>query len=80
MKTAFDLAKQNNGKVKAAVQAADAANKGKKGYVAMDTASNAVTDEDMVRMAAQITAIMDPSGISDTVAAYTYAKCSKMAK
>jgi hypothetical protein len=80
MKTAFDLAKKNNANVKAAVAAADAANKGKKGYVAMETADNLVTEEDMVRLAAQITSILDPTGVSDTVAAYTYPKCSKMFK
>ena len=80
MKVAFDLAKKNNANVKAAVQAADAANKAKKGYVAMDTADNIVTEEDMVRLAAQITSILDPTGVSDTVAAYTYPKCSKLAK
>ena len=78
MKVAFDLAKKNNANVKRAVEAADAANKGKKGYTAMATAENAVTDEDMVRMAAQIASIMDPTGVSDTVAAYTYPKCSKL--
>jgi hypothetical protein len=80
MKVAFDLAKKNNANVKRAVEAADAANKGRKGYVAMDTADNATTDEDMVRVAAQIAAIMDPTGVSDTVAAYTYPKCSALFK
>jgi hypothetical protein len=80
MKVAFDLAKKNNANVARAVQAADAANKGKKGYVAMDTADNITTDEVMVRLSAQIAGIMDPTGISDTVAAYTYPKCSKLYK
>ena len=83
MKVQFDLLKQTNENVARAVKAADYANKGKKGYTALDTASNAVTDsnavteEDMVRLAAQITAIVDPSGVAATVGAYTYPKCSK---
>ena len=80
MKVAFDLAKKNNQNVARAVQAADAANKGKKGYVAMDTADNITTEEDMARLSAQIAGIMDPTGVSDTVAAYTYPKCSKLYK
>ena len=77
MKTAFNLAKNNNKGVMLAVAAYDAANVGRKEYKAISTAENAVTEEDMIRMSAQISAIMDPSGISDTVAAYTYPKCSK---
>jgi hypothetical protein len=36
-----------------------------------------VTEEDILRLAAQIAAIADPTGVSDTVAAYTYPMCSK---
>lgn len=36
-----------------------------------------VTEEDIARIAAQIAAIADPTGVADTVAAYTYPKCSK---
>lgn len=39
--------------------------------------SDNVTAEDITRVSAQIAAIADPSGASDTVAAYTYPKCSK---
>lgn len=77
LKVQFDLLKESNAAVKTAVQAADAANKGKTAYIAMNTAVNAVTEEDMLRLAAQIASIMDPTGIADTVAAYSYAKCSK---
>lgn len=78
MKAAFNLARAQNPKVILAENAYKAANSGKKGYKALDTGLNAVTPEDMVRMAAQIAAIMDPSGVSDTVASYTYPKCSKL--
>jgi len=37
-----------------------------------------ITPEDMVRVAAQIAALIDPTGVSDVVAAYTYPKCSKI--
>lgn len=77
LKVQFDLLRKNNQVVQGAIDTFDAANKGKKGYVAMETAENAVTEEDMIRLAAQIAAIMDPTGISDTVAAFTYPKCSK---
>lgn len=77
MKVAFDNLKETNAAVKTAVQAADAANKGKTAYIAMNTAFNAVTEEDMVRLAAQIASILDPTGVSDTVASFSYAKCSK---
>jgi hypothetical protein len=81
MKVQYDVLKNSGsaaGKaVKNAETALDAANKGRKGYVAMQTGSDAVTEEDMIRMAAQISAIVDPTGLSDTVAAYTYPKCSK---
>ncbi len=38
---------------------------------------NIVTAEDIARIAFQISAITDPTGISDTVAAYMYPKCNK---
>ena len=37
-----------------------------------------ITPEDMVRVAAQIAALIDPTGVADVVAAYTYPKCSKI--
>ncbi len=38
---------------------------------------NATTEEDYARVAALIAALADPTGVSSTVAAYTYPKCSK---
>jgi hypothetical protein len=77
LKVQFELLKKSNQNVQKAVDAYQAANVGKKGYKAMGTAEDAVTEEDMIRLAAQIAAIVDPTGISDTVASYTYPKCSK---
>lgn len=37
---------------------------------------NTVTSEDIVRVSAQISALVDPSGASDVIATYTYPKCS----
>ena len=76
MKKAFEAAK-NGPKMQKAIKAAQAAGKVKKGYNASQTLKNAVTEEDMIRAAAQIAAIADPTGVSSTVAAYTYPKCSK---
>ena len=37
----------------------------------------ATTEEDLIRAAADIASLQDPSGVSSAVAAYTFAKCSK---
>jgi hypothetical protein len=76
MKKSFEAIK-NGKKMQKAIKAAKAAGKIKKGYNASQTLKNAVTEEDMIRAAAQIAAIADPTGVSSTVAAYTYPKCSK---
>lgn len=39
---------------------------------------NKMTEEDMVRLSAEIASLLDPTGISSTVAAYTHPKCSKI--
>jgi hypothetical protein len=36
-----------------------------------------VTEEDIIRISAEIAAIADPTGVAGAVAAYTYPKCSK---
>jgi hypothetical protein len=77
LKVEFELLKKSNQNVQEAADAYKAANALKKGYKAMGTAEDAVTEEDMIRLAAQIAAIVDTTGISDTVASYTYPKCSK---
>jgi len=77
LKTQWDVLQKTNQNVKTAVTAFKAANAGRQGYIAMETIANATTEEDMVRFAAQIAAILDPSGAAGVVAAYTYPKCSK---
>jgi hypothetical protein len=47
------------------------------GYMAANTALNAVTEEDLIRAAAEIAAIVDMSGVSGTMGAFTYPKCSQ---
>jgi hypothetical protein len=76
MKEAWEKIK-NIPDVKKAMDAAEAANTIRKGYNVTQAAQNAVTEEDMARVAAEIAAIVDPTGVSSTVAAYTYPKCSK---
>lgn len=44
----------------------------------MTAKSDDVTAEDIVRVSAQIAGLIDPTGVADTVAAYTYPKCSKI--
>ncbi|MFK8015709.1 MAG: DM9 repeat-containing protein [Gammaproteobacteria bacterium] len=78
MKTAFDKVKRENPKIQLAAQAQDAANLGKDGYEIMGAAQNVTTEEDMVRLSAQIAALLDPTGVAGTVAAYTYPVCSKL--
>ncbi len=44
----------------------------------MTAKSEDVTIEDIVRVSAQIAGLVDPTGVADTVAAYTYPKCDKI--
>jgi hypothetical protein len=74
----WELAQKNSVAIQNAKTALDTANKGRKGYMALDAASTAVTPEDMVRVAAQILAILEPSGAANIVASYTYSKCSAL--
>jgi hypothetical protein len=78
LRVQFELLRSNNTMVQNALDVFRVANAGRNGYVVMTTAGDAVTEEDMVRVAAQIAAILDPSGVAATVAAYTYPKCSKL--
>lgn len=76
MMDAFEAVK-NTTEVQQAIKAAETAGNIQKGYNASQTAKKAVTAEDLIRAAAQIAAILDPSGVAATVAAYTYPTCSK---
>ena len=76
MKAAWEGIKNIPG-VTAAIKVAENANRVRKGFNATQTLISAVTEEDMARAAAQIAAILDPSGVSSSVASYTYPKCSK---
>lgn len=74
----FELLRKNNQMVQNSLDAFRVANAGRNGYMIIKEGQEAVTEEDMVRMAAQIAAILDPSGVASTVAAYTYPKCSQI--
>lgn len=81
MKAAFETAKNNNENLRKAILAADLANLGRKAYIPLGDEFNVLKDvnkitiEDLFRIAAEIAAIADTSGVSNTVAAYTYPKC-----
>lgn len=77
LKTQWDVLVKTNQQVKTAVDVFNGANAARKGYVALNTLSNITTEEDMIRAAAQMAAILDPSGVASVVGAYTYPKCSK---
>jgi hypothetical protein len=74
---AFEKAKEGSEALQNAEMAFIAGNKGFKAYTAYKTGETVVTEEDLIRMSAQIAAIADPSGVADVAAAYTYPKCSK---
>ena len=46
-------------------------------YVEVATTDDVVA-EDIVRVSAEMASLIDPSGVADVVAAYTYPKCSKI--
>lgn len=73
---------EKNEKVQSLISAAQgkfpAVEAGKSTAEILKANSNDVTPEDMVRVSAQIAALVDPSGASDIVGAYTYPKCSKI--
>jgi hypothetical protein len=60
-----------------ALQAKEAAEKGYSLYEVLTTDS-VPTDEDIVRLSATIASLADPTGVTGTVAAYTYPKCSAL--
>ena len=76
MRAAYEKAKALHNNVQTAE---DAYKKSQEGgpFIEVKGSSNNITEEDMIRMAAQIAAILDPSGVAATAAAYTYPKCSK---
>jgi hypothetical protein len=81
MKAAYEAAKKEYPALQKAEQSfqktAQGASKDKKFAMALNDASEGVTEEDLVRAAAQIASIVDSSGVSSTIEAYTYPKCSK---
>jgi hypothetical protein len=77
MKAAYEAARKTSTALQNAEKAYKVYDTTSKTYKAVNTAQNVVTEEDMVRLAAQIAAIVDTSGVSATVGAYTYPKCSK---
>ena len=71
-------ANKNKAKILAALKKAKAAGETVAAYDgAYKSLSNATTEEDVVRAAAEIAALADPTGVSSAVAAYTFPVCAK---
>lgn len=64
--------------VRAVLRNAEAAQLVHEGVDIAREAQDATTEEDMVRVGAQIAALLDPTGVASTVAAYTHPVCSKV--
>src|SRR5262249_46814021 len=77
LETAYEAAKKATPALQTAENVVKAGLVVKQGYTAINTAVNVATVEDLTRVSAQIAAIVDSSGVSSTIAAYTYPKCSK---
>lgn len=81
LKAAYEAAKKASPALQqsetAFLTSKDIASVGSKTFTSLNTASNAVTAEDIARASAQMAAIVDGSGVSATIAAYTYPKCSQ---
>jgi hypothetical protein len=80
LKTAYESAKQAYPALQQAETTFKVGFAVKKGVTAISTAADAMTPEDMVRAAAEMASIVDSSGLTATVAAYTYPKCSEYCK
>jgi hypothetical protein len=77
LKKAYEAAKKSSQALQAAEDSAKAGGKLMTLVSATDTASNVITEEDIARASAQIASLVDSSGVSATIGAYTYPKCSK---
>jgi hypothetical protein len=79
LQATYKAAKANSPKVAAADYAVKVGSYIYAGSEAVSTGHNVITDapEDIARVAAQIAAVVDSSGVAAAVGAYTYPKCSK---
>jgi len=77
LKFSWEVLREGTPEIEQAIAVFDLANAGRQGYVAMDQLTTATTPEDMARASAEMAAIVDPTGVSSVIAAYTYPKCSK---
>jgi hypothetical protein len=46
--------------------------------IGINLADQEIVIEDIVRISAQIASLIDPTGVSDVIAAYTYPKCKSL--
>jgi hypothetical protein len=77
LEAAYKTAKDNFPALAAAEKTVEAGLTAKNQYTAVSTALNVTTAEDIARVSAQIAQIVDTSGVSSTIANFTYPKCSK---
>lgn len=77
LEAAYSAAKKTYPALAVAEKTVEAGLTVKKGYTAINTALNVATAEDLARVSAQIASIVDATGVSATIGAYTYPKCSK---
>ena len=80
LKVQFELLRANNKMVQNALDVYKVANASRKGAIAIEACGDptTATEEDIARCSALIAQIVDPTGIADVVASYTYPKCSKL--
>lgn len=76
LKTFIDLYNKNKDKIKAATTASKSATIGYH-VTQMSNQLDQITIEDVTRLSAEIASLLDPTGLSSTVAAYSYPKCHK---
>ena len=69
---------KNTPNVQKAIEVYTVANQAYQGYRAIDTVLTATTQEDMIRLAAILASVLDPTGIANVIASYTYPTCNKL--
>ena len=78
LKAAYDAAKSASPALQAAERAYNVGSTALKVTTVADSAANIVTEEDILRLAAQIAAIVNSTGVSAVTSNFTYSKCSKL--
>jgi hypothetical protein len=69
---------KNDPNVQEEIEASRVAFKAFAAYKAIDATITATTEEDLIRVAATLATILDPTGVAQIVSAYTYPTCQKL--